>query len=87
MPPPEEPIPPPAVPRGWKINAILPLHSPALSGGGVSENILKDMMQEMQGQGGVPGLPGMAGGGGGGAVVEGGGQGKRKREREEKRKR
>lgn len=31
---------------------ILPLHSPALSGGGVSENILRDMMQEMQGQDG-----------------------------------
>ncbi|KAL8817219.1 MAG: hypothetical protein Q9191_008187, partial [Dirinaria sp. TL-2023a] len=34
MPPPKEPIPPPAVPRGWKIGSILPLHSPALSGGG-----------------------------------------------------
>ena len=28
---------------------ILPLHSPALSGGGVSENMFKEMMQEMQG--------------------------------------
>ena len=44
---------PPAVPRGWKINSILPLHSPALSGGGVSENFIKDMMAEMQGQGDV----------------------------------
>ena len=41
---------PPAVPRGWKVNAILPLHSPAISGGGVSENFLKDMMAEMQGE-------------------------------------
>ncbi|KAF2843727.1 signal recognition particle, SRP19 subunit, partial [Patellaria atrata CBS 101060] len=50
LPPPKEPNPPPAVPRGWKIGTILPLHSPALSGGGVSDNILKDMMAEMQGQ-------------------------------------
>ena len=65
MPPSKEPIPPPAVPRGWKMGNILPLHSPALSGGGVSENILRDMMQEMQGQGGgaIDGLnPGSSGG-------------------------
>lgn len=31
---------------------ILPLHSAAVSGGGVSENLFKDMMAEMQGQGG-----------------------------------
>ena len=44
---------PPSIPRGWKMNTILPLHSPALSGGGVSENLFKDMMAEMQGdQGG-----------------------------------
>ncbi len=41
------------------MGTILPLHSPALSGGGVSENIIKDMMQEMQG---VEGAPGVAGG-------------------------
>ena len=45
----KEPLPPPAVPRGWKVNEILPLHSPAVTGGGVSENFLKDMMAEMQG--------------------------------------
>ena len=28
---------------------ILPLHSAAVSGGGVSENLFKDMMAEMQG--------------------------------------
>lgn len=54
MPVPEKSIPVPATPRGWKIGTILPLHSPALSGGGVSENIFKEMMQEMQG-GGQPG--------------------------------
>ena len=32
------------------MSQILPLHSPAVSGGGVSENLLKDMMAEMQGQ-------------------------------------
>lgn len=75
MPTPDTPLPPPAVPRGWKMNTILPLHSPALSGGGVSENILKDMMQEMQ-----AGQAAGAGGSQGGGQIEGGGQGKRKRE-------
>lgn len=75
MPTPDQPIPPPAVPRGWKMNTILPLHSPALSGGGVSENILKDMMQEMQ-----AGQAAQGGASSGGGQIEGGGQGKRKRE-------
>ncbi len=81
MPPPQEPLPIPAVPRGWKMGDILPLHSPALSGGGVSENILRDMMQEMQGQGGgaIDGLN--AGGGGAGA---GGGGGKKKKDKGKK---
>ncbi|KAK4630983.1 Signal recognition particle sec65 subunit [Fulvia fulva] len=56
-------ITPPAIPRGSKIGTILPLHSPALSGGGVSENFLKDMMAEMGGQL-PPGMAGMAGAGG-----------------------
>jgi signal recognition particle subunit SRP19 len=43
-------MPEPAVPNGWKLNKILPLHSPALTGGGVSENFLQDMMAEMQGE-------------------------------------
>lgn len=60
MPPPELPLPTPNIPRGWKMNTVLPLHSPALSGGGVSDNIIKDMMQEIQaGQAG--GLQGMVG--------------------------
>ena len=42
MPPMPERI-PPAVPRGFKIGSILPLHSPALSGGGVSDNMMADM--------------------------------------------
>lgn len=58
---------PPAVPRGWKINDILPLHSPALSGGGVSENIFKDMMADMQGEGG--GGKGAAGAGAGAGAM------------------
>ncbi|MCJ1263788.1 signal recognition particle subunit [Lobaria immixta] len=80
MPTPDQPIPPPAVPRGWKMNTILPLHSPALSGGGVSENILKDMMQEMQ-----AGQVAQGGASSGGGQIEGGGQGKRKREGGKKR--
>lgn len=50
-PDPDKPVPAPAVPRGWKMGSILPLHSAALSGGGVSENMLKDMMMA-----GMPGL-------------------------------
>ena len=70
VPVPEKAIPPPAVPRGWKMGSILPLHSPALSGGGVSENIIKEMMQEMQGGGGPT------------AMLDGdGGQGKKKKEK------
>lgn len=42
--PPQKEIIPPAIPRGFKIGTILPLHSPALSGGGVSENMFKDMV-------------------------------------------
>ena len=55
---------------------ILSLHSPALSGGGVSENILRDMMQEMQGQGGgaIDGL----GTPGAGLGTDGGGGKKKK---------
>jgi signal recognition particle subunit SRP19 len=42
--------PAPVLPRGWKINSILPLHSPAISGGGVSENFFQDVMAEMEGR-------------------------------------
>ncbi|EEB07366.1 signal recognition particle subunit Sec65 [Schizosaccharomyces japonicus yFS275] len=47
---------PPAYPKGMKGNTILPLHSPAVSGGGVSDNMLQDMMQAFQnpGNGGNP---------------------------------
>ena len=60
--------PPPAIPRGFKMGSVLPLHSPALSGGGVSDNFLKDMMDEMGGQlpEGMQGLANMASGGGAG---------------------
>ncbi|KAI2737866.1 hypothetical protein DTO013E5_2132 [Penicillium roqueforti] len=46
----------PAAPRGWKIGTILPIHSPAYSGGGVSDNPLKDAMAEMQGMEGMPNM-------------------------------
>jgi signal recognition particle subunit SRP19 len=59
IPTPKE-MPEPAIPNGWKMNRILPLHSPALTGGGVSDNILQDMMAEMQGE-----APGAIGGGSG----------------------
>ncbi|KAI1328066.1 signal recognition particle, SRP19 subunit [Xylariaceae sp. FL0255] len=58
-----KPWPRPAVPRGWKMSELLPAYSSAMTGGGVSENAFKDMMREMQNQGGpggggMPGLPG-----------------------------
>ncbi|KAL9100953.1 MAG: hypothetical protein Q9163_003738 [Psora crenata] len=87
IPLPDGPIPPPAVPKGYKINEILPLHSPALSGGGVSENIMKDMLQEMQEQGAGGGIPAMLDGAMGGGPAGGSGgpgeaavKGKRKRD-------
>ncbi|KAK5162622.1 signal recognition particle, SRP19 subunit [Cryomyces antarcticus] len=69
LPLPSKPAPPPAVPRGWKMGTVLPLHSPALSGGGVSDNFFKDMMAEMQG------------GEAAGAITGGGGEGKKKKEK------
>ncbi|KAI0472282.1 signal recognition particle, SRP19 subunit [Xylaria cf. heliscus] len=54
-----KPWPRPAVPRAWKMGDLLPAYSAAMTGGGVSENAFKDMMREMQGQGGPGGMPGM----------------------------
>ncbi|RSL42913.1 hypothetical protein CEP53_011946 [Fusarium sp. AF-6] len=51
QPEPGKPYPKPAVPRGWKMGELLPYLSPAMTGGGVSENLFKDMMKEMQGGG------------------------------------
>jgi signal recognition particle subunit SRP19 len=74
LPPPKEPLPEPAIPRGWKMNTILPLHSPALTGGGVSENFLQEMMAEMQGEMG----------GAGGSAASSGGEGKKKKDKKKK---
>ncbi|KAH6610262.1 signal recognition particle subunit srp19 [Trichoderma cornu-damae] len=49
QPPEGKPYPRPAVPRGWKMGEYLPYLSAAMTGGGVSENLFKDMMKEMQG--------------------------------------
>jgi signal recognition particle subunit SRP19 len=65
-PDPNKPYPRPAVPRGWKMNDILPYYSPAMTGGGVSDNFFKDMMAEMQGMGGMPGAAPQVENGGGG---------------------
>lgn len=51
VPQPGEAWPRPAIPKGWKMNELLPFVSPAMTGGGVSENLFKDMMKEMQGGG------------------------------------
>jgi signal recognition particle subunit SRP19 len=91
LPPPDpnKEYPTPAIPKGWKMATILPYYSPGLTGGGVSENFLKDMMAEM-GAGGMPGMPGMpammpamaglGGGEGSGSPVE------KKREKKDKKK-
>ncbi|KAH6656222.1 hypothetical protein BKA67DRAFT_551278 [Truncatella angustata] len=81
-PKPDEKWPKPAVPKSWKINEYVPAYSSAMTGGGVSENALGDMMREMGGMGGAPGgapggMPGMADmmsmfGGMGGAGPSGG---------------
>lgn len=47
----------PSAPRGWKIGKILPIHSPAYSGDGVSDNPFKEAMAEMQNMQGMPGMP------------------------------
>ncbi|OBT67930.1 hypothetical protein VE03_02586 [Pseudogymnoascus sp. 23342-1-I1] len=72
-PDPSKPYPVPAVPTGWKMGSILPYYSPAMSGGGVSDNFFKDMMAEMGGQlpPGMEGMMNAAGAGGGGAEKEG----------------
>ncbi|PNS18270.1 Signal recognition particle SEC65 subunit [Sphaceloma murrayae] len=88
LPLPEDGMPKPAIPRGWKMGNVLPLHSPALSGGGVNEDMFKEMMKEMQGQGGagnplagmanmLGGMGGMGGMGGGGAAAGSSGQQKK----------
>ncbi|KAJ5682989.1 Signal recognition particle SEC65 subunit [Penicillium macrosclerotiorum] len=61
LPMPEKLPPAPAAPRGWKIGKILPIHSPAYSGGGVSDNPFKDAMAEMQNLQGIPGMPSIPG--------------------------
>ncbi len=62
----------PSVPKGkaYLYGSILPIYSPALTGGGISDNFLKDMMKD----GGIPGMPpGMAGLMGGGDGGDSGG--------------
>ncbi|KAI1912389.1 signal recognition particle subunit [Ophidiomyces ophidiicola] len=54
VPVPDKPLPAPAAPRGWKMGTILPFHSPAYSGGGVTDNPFKEAMMEMQAQQGLP---------------------------------
>ena len=54
-------------PRGWKMGSILPVHSAAVSGGGVKDDFFKEAMEELrqaQSSGQLP--AGMPGGGGGG---------------------
>lgn len=83
QPPEDKPYPKPAVPRGWKMNDYLPYLSAAMTGGGVSENLFKDMMKEMQG-GADPMAALLAsqtggGGGGGSGGASGAEEGKKKK--------
>lgn len=74
----------PPAPRGWKIGKILPIHSPAYSGGGVSDNPFKEAMAEMQGMPGmpsIPGMPSMPGMPGMGGEASGGGAEKKKKDK------
>ncbi|OQD68411.1 hypothetical protein PENDEC_c036G05357 [Penicillium decumbens] len=74
----------PPAPRGWKIGKILPIHSPAYSGGGVSDNPFKEAMAEMQNMGGMPGMPqipGMPGMPGMGGEASGAGTEKKKKDK------
>ncbi|KFH44799.1 Signal recognition particle SEC65 subunit-like protein [Hapsidospora chrysogenum ATCC 11550] len=82
-----KPYPRPAVPRGWKMGELLPYMSAAMTGGGVSENLFKDMMREMQ-SGGDP-MSALMGGGGGsgpgsGAEEGGGGSGSGRKKKDKK---
>lgn len=55
-----EPI---AVPRGWKINSVLPVISPAITGGKGAEEMMEKMGQQM-----FPGIMGGTGQGGSGTA-------------------
>ncbi|KAL2116379.1 hypothetical protein VTJ04DRAFT_8546 [Mycothermus thermophilus] len=78
---PTKPWPRPAVPRGWKMGELLPYYSPAMTGGGVSENFFKDMMKEIQqqaggaGGGGMPDMASLLAAAAGGAGPSGSGGG------------
>ncbi|KAL1967427.1 hypothetical protein VTN77DRAFT_3212 [Rasamsonia byssochlamydoides] len=83
LPMPEKLPPAPPAPRGWKIGKILPIHSPAYSGGGVSDNPFKEAMAEMEKMQGMPGFPGFPGmpGMGGESSSGGGGDAKKKKDK------
>jgi signal recognition particle subunit SRP19 len=53
-------------PRGWKMGTILPVHSDAVSGGGVKDDFFKEAMEEMRAAQAQGQLPGGGPGGGGG---------------------
>lgn len=84
LPMPEKLPPPPPAPRGWKIGKILPIHSPAYSGGGVSDNPFKEAMAEMEKMQNMPGFPGMPGMAGMGGESSSGGDAKKKKDKKTK---
>ena len=84
LPTPAEAPPPPPVPRGWRINAVVPLHSPAVSGGGVSENLMRDFQAAMAGQDPAGALAGAAAAGGPSSEGAGKAEGKKKEKKKKK---
>ncbi|KAL4977394.1 signal recognition particle, SRP19 subunit [Aspergillus desertorum] len=79
----------PPAPRGWKIGKILPIHSAAYSGGGVSDNPLKDAMAELQNMQGMPAMPQIPGMGNlagmmGAGEPSGGSEKKKKKDKKKK---
>jgi signal recognition particle subunit SRP19 len=69
------------------MNTILPYYSPGLTGGGVSENFFKDMMAEMQGQGGgMPDLGALGALGAASGSGNSGGEPSKKKEKKDKKK-
>jgi signal recognition particle subunit SRP19 len=84
LPTPVEAPPPPPVPRGWRVNAVVPLHSAAASGGGVSDNLMKDFQAAMAGQDPTGALAGLAAAGGGSGPSDSGKEGGKKKDKKKK---
>jgi signal recognition particle subunit SRP19 len=84
LPAPEGAPPAPPAPRGWRVGEVVPLHSPAASGGGVSENLMRDFQAAMAGQDPAGALAGTAAAGGPSSEGAGRAEGKKKDKKKKK---